>query len=89
MLVLLLIVLTICVLMTTISKTYVGNSKLRLYNTLSGIQLEFGNTPSAVQCFEKLWDEETMNVITLTNQYAVNLQNVKRPHRRYARTHAN
>ncbi|KAJ8960116.1 hypothetical protein NQ314_006097 [Rhamnusium bicolor] len=52
----------------------------------SGIQVQFENIPSAVQCFEKLWDNEIMDMIfTSMNTYAAGLQNTGRPHRKNSR----
>ena len=53
----------------------------------AGLQLEFENAvPTAIECFEKLWDNEVLRLITSSmNNYRDRLARTNRPHRRNSR----
>lgn len=55
--------------------------------TCVGLQIEFENMkPTAAECFEKLWDDEVMNLITTSmNSYRESLECTNRPHRKSSR----
>ena len=53
----------------------------------AGLQLEFENAvPTAIECFEKLWDNEALRLISSSmNNYRDRLARTNRPHRRNSR----